>query len=146
MCKSQPELSARRLCGRARLHFNIPSVRKAGSLTKNSSATSLSRPALTVRSRACATSRGLNSPLAITRSTAGSAENRLLRLRFSSSRARTRSPLQMRCARKWLSSNNVSLSASTTRSFTIRLFPSANRFTKFKRRSSKQSGLSSSSS
>jgi Cation/multidrug efflux pump len=59
----------------------------------------------------CATSRGLSSPLAITRSTAGSVENRPLRLRFSSSRARTRSPLQMRCARKWLSSSNVSPAA-----------------------------------
>ena len=51
-----------------------------------------------------------------------SAENQRRRSRFSSSRARTRSRLPMQCARKWLSSNNVSLPASTTRSFTTRRF------------------------
>src|SRR6476660_3680186 len=142
MCKSQRESSVPRQCRRARRHFNTPSAREAASQTKRNSAQLSLRLAPTDKLLTYAISHELSSRRGITRSTAGWVENRRLRLQFSNSRARTRSPPQMQCARKWLSSNNVFLADWTTQSFTIRRSLSANQFTKFKRRSSKQSGSS----
>ena len=82
MCRSPPESSARRRCRRAQPHFNTRSARKAGSRTKKSLAPSSLRLARTDKSLACAISRGLSSLRAITRSTAGSAENPRPRLPF----------------------------------------------------------------
>ena len=139
MCRSRRESSVRRRCRREQLHFNTRSARKADSRTKRNSATSSLRRVPMDKSLACAISRGLSSRRAITRSTAGSAENQRPQLPFTNSQAQTRSPLPMRCGRKWLSSSSVSPPASTTQLCTTRQSLSANQSTKCRRRSSKRS-------
>src|SRR5881392_3474952 len=139
MFRSQRELSVPRQCRKAPQHFNTQSARKAGSPTKSSSAILLLRPALTDKSLACAISRGLSLPLAITRSTAGWAENQRRRLRFTNSQAQMRSPLPTRFGRKWPNSNSVFRPDSTTRLFTTQQFLSVNRSTKCRKRCSKRS-------
>jgi len=71
---------------RARLHFNTPLARKAGSLTKNSSATLLLRPALTARSRAWRDIARVELAARDYTVNSGLGGNRRRRLRFSNSR------------------------------------------------------------